>query len=91
MSAWDKLRQAGGYLRKLRASLGPDSYSQYERKRNRERRQADYVREYERQSAGRERETAERERGYEERYTRDREGDVARERTERAEETEPDR
>jgi hypothetical protein len=30
-------------------------------------------------------------RGYEERYAREREGDIARERTERAEETEPDR
>jgi hypothetical protein len=29
MGLWDKLRHASDYLRKLRLSLGPDSYFQY--------------------------------------------------------------
>jgi hypothetical protein len=90
MSAWDKLRQVGNYLRTLKVSLGPDSYSQYKRERKNERKQADHAREHEEQSAERDRESAEREREYEERYAREREGDVARERTQRAEEMEPD-
>jgi hypothetical protein len=91
MVLWDKLRQAGNNLRKLRLSLGPDSYYQYKRGRKYERKQADRAREQAKDSAQREREVAGRGRGYEERYAREREGDIARERTERAEETEPDR
>jgi hypothetical protein len=91
MGLWDKPRQASNYLRKLRLSLGPDSYSEYKRGREYERVRADHVREDAKDSAERDREKAERERGYEERYTREREGDIARERTERAEGTEPDR
>jgi hypothetical protein len=91
MVLWDKLRQAGHNLRKLRLSLGPDSYFQYKRGRKYERKQADRAREQAKDSAQREREVAGRGRGYEERYAREREGDIARERTERAEETEPDR
>jgi hypothetical protein len=86
-----KLRQASDYLRKLRLSLGPDSYFQYKRGRKHERKQADHAREHAKDSAEGEREGAERELEYEERYTREREGDVARERTERAEGMEPDR
>jgi hypothetical protein len=88
---WDKLRQASDYLRKLRLSLGPDSYFHYKRGRKHERRQADHARERARDSAEGDRRGAEREREYEERYTREREGDVARERTERSEEMEPER
>jgi hypothetical protein len=91
MGLWDKLRQAGNNLRKLRLSLGPDSYYQYKRGRKYERKQADRAREQAKDSAQREREVAGRGRGYEERYAREREGDNARERTELAEETEPDR
>lgn len=94
MGLWDKLRQAGNNLRKLRLSLGPDSYHQYKRGRKYERKQADRAdraREQAKDSAQREREGAERGRGYEERYAREREGDIAPERTERAEETEADR
>ena len=91
MGLWDKLRQASNYLRKLRLSLGPDSYYQYKRGRKYERKQADRAREQAKDSAQREREVAGRGRGYEERYAREREGDNARERTELAEETEPDR
>jgi hypothetical protein len=89
MGLLDKLRQATSHLRKLRRSLGPDSYSQYKRKRNYERKQAGYDRDRARDSAELEREAAEREREHAERY--EREGDIARERTERAEGMEPDR
>ena len=91
MGLWDKLRQASNYLRKLRLSRGPDSYSQYKGKREYERKRADREREHARDSAEREREKAEHDREHEERYARDREGDIARERPERAEDPEPDR
>jgi hypothetical protein len=91
MGLWDRLRQAGNSLRKLRPSRGPDSYFQYEQGRKSERKQADRAREHARDSAERERGKAEREREYDERYTREREGDIAQERTEGAEEMEPDR
>jgi hypothetical protein len=91
MGLWDKLRQASNYLRRLRVSLGPDSYYQYKRGRKHERKQADHAREHAKDSAERERQQAEREREYEERYTGEREGDIAREQTERAEEMEADR
>jgi hypothetical protein len=86
MGLWDKLRRASNYFRKLWRSLGPDSYGQYKRGRKYERQQADRAREHAQDSAEREREETERASGYEERYTREREGDIARERTEPAEE-----
>jgi hypothetical protein len=91
MGLRDKLRQASNYARKVRLSRGPDSYFQYKRGREYEREDADRAREHAKDSAEREREKAERGREYEERYTREREGDIARERTERGEEMEPDR
>jgi hypothetical protein len=98
MGLWDKLRQAGGYLRRLRLSLGPDSYFQYKRGRRYERKQADHALEHAKDSAEQERgdaergqEKAEREREYEERYVGEREGEISREGTERAGEMEPDR
>jgi hypothetical protein len=87
---WDKIRQATDSLRKLRLSQGPDSYSQYKRGRKYAREQADRSREHAEDSAERGREKAERERGYEERYAREPEGEITRERTERAEEMGPD-
>jgi hypothetical protein len=90
MALWDKLRQVGTDVRKLRLSRGPDSYFRYKGKREDERKRDDRERE---QAAGRverEREEAERERHYEERYTGERERQIARERTEQAEEPEPD-
>jgi hypothetical protein len=81
MALWDKLKQASNYLRKLRLSLGPDSYFQYKRDRKHERKQADDAREHKKASAEREneqaergREKAEREHEYEQRYTGEREG-----------------
>jgi hypothetical protein len=92
MGLWAKLRQAGSYLRKLRLSLGPDSYFQYKRGRTYERKRADRAlenaedsAEHDRQDAERGREKAERERGYQERYAGEREGDISRETTEGAE------
>jgi hypothetical protein len=95
MGLWDKLRPASDYLRKLRLSLGPESYFRYKRDRNLERKRA---REHaagsarqERADAERGREEIERERGYEERYTRERAGDGTQEETKRREELETDR
>ena len=91
MGLWDKLRQAGNYLRKLRLSLGPDSYFQYKRGRKYQRKRADEARERARDSAEREREKTGREGEHEERYAREREVDAGRERRERPEGMESDR
>jgi hypothetical protein len=90
MGLWDKLRQVSTDVRKLRLSRGPDSYFQYKWKREHERKRADREREQAKGDAEREREEAERERHYEARYTGERERHIARDRTEQAEETEPD-
>ena len=84
MGLWDKLRQASHDLRKLRLAHGPDSYFQYKGRREHERKEEDHARAHAADEAEREREKAERERGYEERYTREREGGTAREQAERA-------
>jgi hypothetical protein len=95
MGLRDKLRQASDYLRKLRLSLGPDSYFQYKRGRKLERKhtreQTEDSARRKRAEADRGRETVERQRGYDERYTREREGHAAQEQTKRPEELEPDR
>jgi hypothetical protein len=90
MGLWDKLRQAGRYPGRLRRSIGPDSYFQYERERNFERDQADRAVEQEDESAERGRESAERARKYEARYASEREGDAAAQRAERPEDAPPD-
>jgi hypothetical protein len=84
MGLLDKLRRASNSVRKLRLSVGPDSYFQYKRGRKYARKQADHAREHARHSADREREEAEhgrekaaRESEYDERYTREGKGDVA--------------
>ena len=63
------------HLRKLRLSLGPDSYFRYKRDREYERREAERAREHthavQREGEKAERD-AERERGYRERYERER-------------------
>jgi hypothetical protein len=92
MGLLDKLRQASNSLRKLRLSLGPDSYFQYKRKRRYARKQAEHAREHaadrERYETEHARENAARERDYDERYARERKGNGA---PEKAEEVEPDR
>jgi hypothetical protein len=90
MGLWDKLRQVSTGARKLWRSRGPDSYFQYKGKREEERKLDDRQRDQAAGEAERKREKAERERHYEERYTRERERHIARERTEQAEDTEPD-
>jgi hypothetical protein len=87
MGLWDKLMKARNYVRERR---GPDSYFQYKRKREDERKAAKEGRERARDSAQRERGAAERGREYEERYTADRESDIAGKRTGRTEEIEPE-
>jgi hypothetical protein len=87
MGLWDKLRDARNYVRKRR---GPDSYFQYKRKREEERKTAEHERGRARDYAETERGEAERGREYEERYRADRESDIAGKLTERAEEVEPD-
>jgi hypothetical protein len=88
---WDKLRTASVGLRKVWISRSPDSYFAYKGKREHERKEDDHARERQEASAEWEREKAERESGFEERYTREREAETGRERTERAEEAGPDR
>lgn len=88
----DRLRKASNYVQKQR---GPDSYFQYKRKREDERKDAEQGRERARDHAERERGEAERGREYEKRYTADREradreSNIAEKRTEPAQETEPD-
>jgi hypothetical protein len=94
MGLWDTLRQACDYLRRLRLSLGPDSYFQYKRGRRFERKHAredaTASAQRKRAEAERGRQKAEREREYDERYSREREGDAAQEPAKRPEEIEPD-
>jgi hypothetical protein len=90
MRLFDKLRQASGNLRKLRLSLGPDSYFQYKRRRKYEREQVGRARRHAKEAAGRERQEAEnaaREREFGARYEREGRRDVG---PEQAEEVEPD-
>ena len=92
MSLWDKPKQLITFVRKVRLSLGPDSYFQYKRARTSDRKQADDARQHAEESAERDRveaaRDAKREREYDERYTRERERDTARE---RADDIDPDR
>jgi hypothetical protein len=69
---FDKLRSVGNYIRQGWRSTGPDSYFQYKRGRERERKQAERLREDADRSAGLERHEAQRRRGHEERYTAER-------------------
>jgi hypothetical protein len=92
MSLRDKPKQLATSLRKLRLSLGPDSYFQYKRARNSEQTQVDDAHQHAQESAERDRaeaaRDAQRESEYDERYTRERERDTARE---RADDSDPDR
>jgi hypothetical protein len=90
MGLWDKLREGSDYVRKLRLSRGPDSYFRYKRTRESQRKDAEHERAQAKDLAEREREEAGREREYGERYAAERERDIAREGTKRAEEIEPE-
>ena len=91
MGLADRLRRAGNSLRDLRLSRGPAGYWAYRRERESERKAADNARDRAKDSAGRERDKAEHERQYEERYRHERNDEIARERTGRADEPGPDR
>ena len=86
MASWDKLRQSRDYLRELRRSARSDSYYQYKRGRDRARGEADDARQHAEDSREHEHQKAERDRGYEARYSRERQGDVAEERPESGDE-----
>jgi hypothetical protein len=68
MGVLDKLRKVGNYVRKGWRSTGPDSYFQYKRGRERQRKQAARGREDADRSAEVERAEVRRGREYEERY-----------------------
>jgi hypothetical protein len=72
MGVWDKLRNVGNYVRKRWRSKDPDSYDQYKRGRERERKQAEQRHEHEEHRGEQEREEVERGREYEERYRAER-------------------
>jgi hypothetical protein len=78
MRVFDKLRSVGTYIRKGWRSTGPDSYFQYKRGRERERKQADRVRKDADRSAGLEQEQAQRTREHKERYTAERAAEESR-------------
>ena len=72
MHMFDKLRSVGNYIRRGWRSTGPDSYFQYKRGRERQRKQAEQGRKYADRSAALEHERAQRVRGHEERYAAER-------------------
>ena len=72
IGVWDKLRNVGSYVRKRWRSTDPDSYDQYKRGRERERKQAEQWREHEERQGEQEREEIRRGREYEERYLAER-------------------
>jgi hypothetical protein len=72
MGVFGKLRKVGNYVRKGWQSTGPNSYSQYKRGRERQRKQAEWGREEADRSAELGREEVRRGREYEERYAAER-------------------
>jgi hypothetical protein len=75
MGVLDKLRKVGNSIRKGWRSTGPDSYFQYRRGRERQRKQAERGREDTERSAELERGAAQRGREHEERYAAERAAD----------------
>jgi hypothetical protein len=72
MRMFHKLKSVGNSIRKGWRSTRPDSYSQYKRGRERQRKQAERDLEDTDRSAGLKREEAQRKREYEERYAAER-------------------
>ena len=72
MGVLDKLRKVGNYVRRGWRSTAPDSYFQYRRGRERERKEAERGRKDADRSAELEREEVQRGREYEERYAAER-------------------
>jgi hypothetical protein len=75
MGVLDKLRKVGDVVRKGWRSTGPDSYFQYKRGRERQRKQAERGREDTERSAELERGAVQRGREHEERYAAERAAD----------------
>jgi hypothetical protein len=76
MGVLDRLRKVGNSVRKGWRSTNPDSYSQYRRGRERQRKRAERGREDADRSAELEREEVQRGREYEERYAAEREAEA---------------
>lgn len=72
MGAFDKLRRVGDYIRRGWPSMSPESYFQYKRGRERQRKQAEQGRKDADRSTALEHERAERVREHEERYAAER-------------------
>jgi hypothetical protein len=72
MDVLGKLRKVGNFMRKGWRSTNPDSYSQYKRGRERERKQEERGREQADRSAELDRKEVKRGREYEERYAAER-------------------
>jgi hypothetical protein len=72
MGVFDKLRRVGNYVRHGWPSMSPESYFQYKRGRERQRKQAEQGRKFADRSAALEHERAQRVRGHEERYAAER-------------------
>jgi hypothetical protein len=78
MTMFDKLRSVGNYIRKGWRSSRPDSYFQYKRGRERERKRADRVRVDADRSAALEHEEAQRTSDHKERYAAERAAEESR-------------
>jgi hypothetical protein len=76
MGVLDRLRKVGNSVRKGWRSTNPDSYSQYRRGRERQRKRAERGREDADRFAELEREEVQRGREYEERYAAEREAEA---------------
>jgi hypothetical protein len=72
MGTLDKLRKVGNYVRKVWRSTGSDSYFQYRRGRERQRKREERGQDYADHSAELEREEVQRGREHEERYAAER-------------------
>jgi hypothetical protein len=72
MGVFDKLRRVGNYVRRGWLSMSSDSYFQYKRGRERQRKQAEQGRKYADRSAELEHKEAQRVREFEERYAAER-------------------
>lgn len=90
MAVPDKLKNIGNYVRKRWRSTDPDSYDQYRRGRERNRKQAEHVGEDAERHREQEREEAERGREYEERYTAERSAEEPRTEAPRGDTSQPE-
>ena len=90
MGLGDKLKDIGNYVRKWWRSTDPDSYDQYKRGRERERKQADQTREDAERHGEQAREEVKRGHEYEERYRAERAAEEPRTEAPRGDTSQPD-